>query len=145
MLQEEGIVVRTFENFAIVRTEQSSACSAGRMKSSCIPAEGSYMNEVQVLNPLGAKSGDKVLIEISSKAEIKTSFLIYIIPIIALFSGGAAGHLISLIFFNSVNSDMFSILFSFVFLTLSFIFLKFINNKITNKNKLTPTIVQIMQ
>ena len=52
------------------------------------PAEDA---EVEVLNEVGARIGDRILIDIKTSAFLKATFLLYVFPIIGLTAGAMLG------------------------------------------------------
>lgn len=74
----EGIVVSVSNGEAVVRISKSSAC--GHDCASCGACSNpSY--EMAVLNPVGAKAGDTVVIESQSSKILGLSFLLYMLPV----------------------------------------------------------------
>lgn len=79
----EGTVVAVFGDEARVKISKSSAC--GHDCASC----GACSNpayEIRVLNPVGAKSGDRVEIQTKTSSVLGVSFLLYILPVFILIA-----------------------------------------------------------
>lgn len=77
----EGIVSDVNGDKAIVTISKSSAC--GHDCASCGACSNpSY--EISVLNKIGAKPGDKVIIESKTSLVLLASFILYIIPVLIL-------------------------------------------------------------
>lgn len=89
MASERGIVVRTGAGTAWVRTQKSSACEGCSAQGSCT-AVGDDM-EVEALNSAGARVGDRIVVTFATSPLLKATFLIYVMPIICLLVGAAAG------------------------------------------------------
>lgn len=80
----EAIVVSVCGDKAIVKISKSSAC--GHDCASCKACSNpSY--EISVINKIGAKVGDKVLIETKTSKVLFASFLLYILPVVLLILG----------------------------------------------------------
>ena len=77
-MQITGTVSRISENKAFIITERKSAC--GENCSGC-GACGDKLNEIEAVNEIGAKKGDKVLVEMSDSRVIGAAFLVYIVPL----------------------------------------------------------------
>jgi len=95
MATEEGIVIKAggvAPQTAWVKTAQSSACKACSARHSCNADSRSKEREVEAVNLVGAKVGDLIQISIDSGALLKTTFLLYIFPVICMLIGGVAGH-----------------------------------------------------
>jgi len=50
---------------------------------------------VEAINAAGAKPGDKVMVTTSSGSYLKMTFLLYIVPVLALLAGVAVGGFIA--------------------------------------------------
>lgn len=78
----KGVVTKTYDGKATVTIKRSSAC--GHDCGECNLCKNPLI-ETEVLNPIGAKVGDAVLIDADTKAVIKNAFLLYILPVITFF------------------------------------------------------------
>lgn len=113
----EAIVVSVCGDEAIVKISKSSAC--GHDCASCKACSNpSY--EISVINKIGAKAGDKVLIETKTSKVLFASFLLYILPVFLLIIGA--------IILEENPIGLWNV---FVFILLSFVWLLII--KLTNK------------
>ena len=82
-MTECGLVIDTNEQIAHVKVEKSKNCDGC---SACGVGRGRTMI-AEVDNPINAKKGDSVLIEVSDKQAIKAGLLIFGLPLAALFIG----------------------------------------------------------
>jgi|TARA_B100000315_G_scaffold98904_2_gene90878 sigma-E factor negative regulatory protein RseC len=98
--------------------------------------------EVQVINPVGARVGDRVVIGFKTESLIRVSFLLYIFPIFSMILGAVIGHKLATIV--SGNQSGFSAVFGFLFLFLAFVIVKFTGDKLTKKDKYQPKIIRIL-
>ena len=74
----QGTVVSILGNSATVLVRKTSACSHDCTEcSTCTAPE----YKVTVLNPIGAKVGDKVLIEAKSSKVLSIALCVYILPV----------------------------------------------------------------
>lgn len=90
MLEELAIVVKTEDHQVWVEGLQSSACSGCNQKSSCSTnALGRVIKKksVPVDSDIDLKTGDKVMIAIDENLLLRASLLLYLFPILALFTG----------------------------------------------------------
>ena len=92
MIVEMGEVVDSRDGFAVVLVKRSSACEGCGAKGACHAFGGGRDARVSVENDVGAKTGDLVEIGIEEASLVKASFLVYIVPIIALLLGAATGQ-----------------------------------------------------
>ncbi len=92
MLLEKGVVEKASPQTAVVLVERSSACDHCKSQGACEVLSGRTMR-IEVANELGAKEGDRVEISIPAASVLKLSFLVYLVPIVALVAGAYAGNL----------------------------------------------------
>ena len=82
MATEQGVVIRTVDKIAVVKTKRSEACEGCSSKDSCA-SKGNDM-EVEAVNRIGAKTGDGVVIQIQTRPFLKATFLLYLFPILCI-------------------------------------------------------------
>jgi sigma-E factor negative regulatory protein RseC len=89
MLEETATVVSTSGNKAKVAIVRSEACGSCQAKSICSAGSGN-INVLEVLNPVEARPGEKVLIKLPSGDLLKATALVYLLPAAAMVAGAAA-------------------------------------------------------
>lgn len=120
-MKQTGIVFELHDNKAKIIVTRLAAC--GSSCESCSAHCGENKQEyINVKNDIGLKIGDRVEITTDSKAVLKYIALVYGLPLIFLISGVVIGMLLNL-------KEMYSLLVGFVFMIVSFIFIKTIDNK----------------
>ncbi len=132
-MEQTGIVEECFGGMARVKITRSSAC--GDNCASC----GMCANKETVIearNVCGADKGDIVLLNMSSGRVLNAAFLAYIVPVILLVAGCAAGDYI----FKSENAG---ILCGFALMAVSFIIMHFFDKRL--KTRYSPTISGIVR
>jgi len=92
VIEEQALVTRCEGAFAQVETQRSSSCGSCSAKSACGTAAlakvlGSRRSIVRVLNPIDARPGDQVVIGLEESALTRTSFIFYMVPLLALILG----------------------------------------------------------
>lgn len=93
MMEESGTIVELKANqIAVVLCQKTSACNHCVSKSSCISGDDKGSMQVDAHNPLDAKIGDRVKLVTSSRVFLRSSFLLYIVPLIALVIGAVIGQ-----------------------------------------------------
>ena len=120
-MKQTGIVFELNDDKAKIIVTRLAAC--GSSCESCSAHCGENKQEyINVKNDIGLKIGDRVEITTDSKAVLKYIALVYGLPLIFLISGVVIGMLLKL-------KEMYSLLVGFVFMIVSFIFIKTIDNK----------------
>lgn len=95
MIVERGEVIDSRDGIAVVLVNRSSACEGCGAKGACHTFGGGRDAKISVDNEVGAKAGDVVEIGIEEASLVKASFVVYILPIIALLLGAVAGQSLS--------------------------------------------------
>lgn len=95
MMEETGTIVELKANqIAVVHCQKTSACNHCVSKSSCISGDDKGTMQVDAHNPLNAQVGDRVKLVTSSRVFLSSSFILYIVPLIALVVGAVLGQFI---------------------------------------------------
>jgi len=84
-MQQEGIVISVAGEMARVKTSRHNDCE------NCGACPGNSAIVLDARNPLGAKPGQLVLIEVQEVGMLKSAFIVYMLPLIAMFLGAMAG------------------------------------------------------
>jgi sigma-E factor negative regulatory protein RseC len=90
MVTEKGIVAALSGQMAQVRIRKSSACASCEARHGCHIHNTKEMM-VDVKNDLRAKEGDVVEISVPTRSFVRTSLLVYFLPVLALIFGAYAG------------------------------------------------------
>jgi sigma-E factor negative regulatory protein RseC len=102
-----GTVRELNGNYAIISTSRRGICEGCSDKSSCSfdNALGKSVPEViMAVNPVQAKPGDQVEFDLTGHTELKTSLIVWIVPLIGLILGAAAGSYFHGLFGLTVDS-----------------------------------------
>jgi sigma-E factor negative regulatory protein RseC len=118
MAIEQGIVILPgTDNSDTARIEivPPVACAACASRKNCSAAGSGQTRQVEVINLVGAKVGDRVQVSIKTSALLKAIFLLYLFPILCMLGGGLAGNFVSrMIGTNASITSMFSAIGFFV-------------------------------
>jgi len=95
MIIERGEVVESVDGLAVVLVNRSSACEGCGARGACHTFGGGKDAKVSVENCVEAKAGDTVEIGIDEASLITASFIVYILPVIALLVGAGVGQFVS--------------------------------------------------
>ena len=146
MATEEGVVTQVgSDGTAQVKTVRSGACKSCSARHSCKPGEAKEM-EVAVLNPLGAKPGDRVILTFDTGNLLKATFLLYILPIIGLLVGAIIGNHLALQWqWASGSRSGFSALVGFAGLFTALLFVRKKGNQLGRRTQYRPRITRIMR
>jgi sigma-E factor negative regulatory protein RseC len=90
MIEELAVVVKIENHQVWVESRQNSACVGCQQKASCTTnALGSVLKKksVPVDSDIQLKTGDEVMVVIDENLLLRASLLLYLVPLIALFTG----------------------------------------------------------
>lgn len=143
MIEEEGVVIQTFDDKAKVRTIRSSACEGCASESFCHPEKGTEMI-MEVVNNIHAKVGERVKIGLKPGVYLKASFLVYMVPIIAFILGAIIAKEFAVSLSYTKNSDLWAIIGGVIILIPTFILMRLYNKKIEKDRSYQPVILEVM-
>lgn len=141
MATERGIVMRTGVETAWIKVVPSEACEGCSSHGSCGAQRGDM--EVEVLNPMGAKEGDRIVVDMETASLLKASFLLYVFPIICMIAGAALGMEIAERY--GFDGSALSALVGFGFFCASIVFIKRKGNQMAARQAYRPKIVKILR
>ena len=141
-MKEEGIVVETSDGLARVETQRTSSCGGCGAKSFCKPGSGNSII-VEALNPIHARTGERVRFEITGRVLLQSSFILYILPVLFLVIGAGLGKKLASIF-PAYNQDVCSVLSGVLFLALGIFLLNRIGGYWSRKADLKPVITEVV-
>ncbi len=107
MIEESAVVVRIDNHQVWVESGQNTACGGCLQKASCTTnAIGSVLKKksVPVDSDIQLETGDQVMVAIDENLLLRASLLLYLVPLIALFTG--AGIADGLLADNAKSADL---------------------------------------
>lgn len=134
--EQQGVVIEINGNMAKVKSNRHGDCK----NCGACPGDGATVLEVQ--NPLGAKPGQRVVFEIKEENMLKAAFVVYILPIIAIFLGSMLG--IWLATKLGQAEKLFQIGGAVIGFILSVIYIKVFDRATNNNDKAKPIITRIL-
>jgi sigma-E factor negative regulatory protein RseC len=139
---EEGVIIRIDAAATWVKTVRSGACKECSSKGMCHTLGGGQEAEVSVVNPIGARVGDRVAIKMATSPFLKATFLIYMFPILVLVAGAAAGEFIARAW--AVDAPWPSALLGFGAFAAGLFTMRRIALRLVKKKDYRPTIVKVL-
>lgn len=134
--QQEGIVLEVVGDMAKVKTSRHNDCE------NCGACPGNSAMVLDALNPVGAKPGQRVAIEVQEINMLKAAFIVYILPLIAVFIGAVLGNLFAQKTGN--ESLWFQVVGGIVAFVLSVVYIKYFDSAARLDVKMQPIIVRIL-
>ena len=144
-MQEKACVVDVNGDKAQVVVTRHSACS--KCNEDCILGldESHEQDEiyVEVKNDKNIEVGDIVNIELKDSSLVLGSLLIYLVPLLFFVIGYFVGFNLSFLF-GSISPELSGIIFSFIFLYISYLFTKRVDKKLSGNKKFQSEITGIV-
>jgi len=141
MATEEGIVTAVTSTTAWVKTNRSSGCKHCSARHSCQPQENQE-TVVEVENPVHARVGDRILLNVETAALLKASFLIYVFPILCMIVGAGLGQGAGVV--AGLNPAWTSPVVAIIFFVGALFFMKSKGNRLAQSAAYRPKIVRIL-
>ena len=144
MIEETGSIVELKgKDVAVVLCQKSSMCEHCAAEGSCHIGDDSSSKLVEVHNPLGAGIGDRVKIATSTRTFLQSSFILYIVPLIALVIGAVSGQLLGEWLASGLDPNLLAALFGTSFMTGSFLIIRLMSRSLA-KEAYMPVIVEVL-
>jgi sigma-E factor negative regulatory protein RseC len=114
MIEETGQVVDVEGEFAWVESERSSTCGSCAVRQGCGTGAiarvlGRRRVRLRVLNRIGARTGDYVVIGVPGSGLVRGSLAVYAVPLSGLFAGALAGYALASRFYPEWPVDPLAI------------------------------------
>lgn len=134
--QQEGVVLEVNGKMAKVKSSRHNDCK------NCGACPGNSALVLDARNTVGAKSGQRVTIEVREVNMLKAAFIVYVLPLIAAFLGAIAGGFVAEPFalpetFSRIAGGMGAFL-------LAVWYIKYFDGSTRMDEKMQPTITRIL-
>jgi len=141
-MYEEGSVIKTDGEVAVVRVVRGTACDNCSASGACKSLGGGRDMEVEATNVVGAEVGDRVRVEIPSSSVAKMAFLVYLIPIMSLVLGAMFGMEIGATV--SLDPELCALGISLVCFSVAFLIVRRIGQSLADNRNYTPRISKVL-
>jgi len=143
MLEETGTVTKLNGSMAMVLVQKKSACDGCSVEGACkATPEGM---EIEALNAVHAKVGQRVKILITTGDYLKGTMLVYGVPLIVFIAGAILGKNLGEKYFTDMNSDIIAAVTGFICLFLSLAGARLWSKKMESKAGNMPVIEEILE
>ena len=141
MSAERGIVEKVEPGWAWVKTKRSSACSSCGSRHHCLNQGGDQM-VVKARNAARAKKGDEVELYLSSKTKLKSTAIVYLIPVLGIFVGAFSADSLSAVI--GLNPSLGMAMFTLTGLIASVFLMRYLANRMTSNQSLIPLVKRVV-
>ncbi|ATW25904.1 SoxR reducing system RseC family protein [Candidatus Formimonas warabiya] len=137
MMQEQvGVVLEVSGSMAKVKATRHSDCE------NCGACPGNQAMVLEARNPVGAKPGQRVAFEVKEVNMLKAAFIVYMLPLVAIFLGAWGGNWVSHHFGLPVL--LLQITGGLLAFILSVIYIKFFDSAAHGNSQMQPVITRIL-
>jgi sigma-E factor negative regulatory protein RseC len=141
MTAERGIVEKVEPGWAWVKTKRSSACASCDSRHHCL-TQGSDQMVVKAQNSAHAKKGDEVELYLSTKTKLKSTAIVYLIPVLGIFVGAFSADPLSKAL--GLNPSLGMALFTLTGLVSAVFLMRYLASRMTAKQALTPLVKRVI-
>ncbi|MBE5780747.1 MAG: hypothetical protein E7328_02855 [Clostridiales bacterium] len=138
-MKEIGTVQSISANMATVVFDRHEACGSCR---ACTPLEGEKQMVAKLKNPVGAKVGDRVAVELKGKSMLSATAIAYGVPLIMLIIGAVVGDGLNR---SHHIGEAASALVAIGFALMGYGILKLLNPLFAKKGEFSPVICDIIE
>ena len=131
----QGVIISLKGNKAVVKVTSGYECTGCSNRSTC-HTNTQTSREITVLNEFGAQVSDKVIFEAEPGKVIFSATLIWIVPIISMIIGYLVGE--------QFGNGFVPVAAAFLFLGLTFVLLKILDNLISGGKLFYPHITAVV-
>ncbi len=146
MMRKEVLVVAIDGKHAMVTAQRQSACSSCGSRTGC-DVKSCGLGQQDLLlranNPAHAQAGEYVVLELSERQFLKSSFLVYAMPIVLFLLVTLLVNSVMLEFGLDDRAEMAGGLAGVAAFIMSFVWLRRYNKRIQSDDRSLPTIVQV--
>lgn len=132
--EQEGVVIEINGAMAKIKAGRHGDCK----NCGACPGDKSMVLDAQ--NPIGAKPGQRVAFEIKETNMLKAAFIVYLLPIVAIFIGAAAGNWLAVKF--QYSTQAFQITGGIIGFIISIIYIKLFEKSSNNNSRMQPVITR---
>ncbi|HMM22814.1 MAG TPA: SoxR reducing system RseC family protein [Selenomonadales bacterium] len=134
--EQEGVVLAATAGMAKVKTSRHNDCE------NCGACPGNAAIVLDARNPIGAKPGQRVLVEVQEVGMLKSAFVVYMLPLIAMFVGAWLGTYLA----DQLAREAvwFQVGGAGLFLIGSVLYVKYFDKSAGSNTKMQPVITRIL-
>lgn len=110
MIEQTAKVLRLEDNYALIEVQRQTACGSCSAKAGCGKSlldnvfKGQAL-QLSILNTIGAKENDNVIVGLSESGFVQASFYLYIFPLFGMLGFASIAD----VFFSEQSSELFVI------------------------------------
>lgn len=140
MLEQQGRVVAVEHGAVLVQVERQSACGSCQARAACGQGlaqmtRSSSCHQVRALTDLSLQVGDTVVLGVSEELMLRSAFMVYLLPLLALLGGAGVASWLEL-------SEPMVILLALTGFVGALVFLRNFNQRNLDNASLVPIVLR---
>lgn len=140
MIEEFGTIIEIKSpRIVVVECVKHSACQHCPSSSACQLGDDNQSMQVEALNRAGGRLHDRVKVVTSAGTFLRSSFLLYIVPILALLFGAYSGQELGPSVFPATDPSLLSALAGVTCLVMSFLVIRLLTRRL-QRERYMPTV-----
>lgn len=143
-MEQYGLVTETRGKTAMVAMQRHQACEkCGRC--GILSGAGKSSVEIEVLNPIGAEKGQRVLLETDDRRMLFISFMLYMVPLGGLVAGIFSWLALSDYLGLAGSQELNAVGAGFAVMAVIFIFIRSWDKRSKNNPSYKPVITEVIE
>ena len=134
-MKEAGLLVKTDNNKATVKVDKKDECSKCGM---CLFHKNASSVEFTVVNDVGAKEGDTVLIEMNSNSKLLGAVLAFFVPLLLIFIS-------AIVTFAVIGEEIYMLVLSVGLVVIWYLILPIIDKRLKTWDKFCPKVIKVLK
>lgn len=144
-MERIGTVTEEKGEMAVVHLQRHLSCENCGRCGGVLSAEDRREHYVEVLNPIGALSGQKVLIEMDDRRAMFIAFMLYLVPLAGLVAGIVLGLKISAGFGWASRKELFAAGMGFTLMALIYGGISLWDRRVKKSGRYRPVISALVK
>ncbi len=144
MMEESGTVVELKgKHIAVVHCRKSSFCQHCASMEACHVGDDNRSMLVQAHNVIGARVGDRVRLGVSTRNFLRSSLVLYGIPLAALVFGAILGEVVGMRLENGPDPNLLAAIIGVAFLVGAFLVIR-VGSRAIPPETFMPRILEVL-
>ena len=147
MIEEPGEVVQVRDGFAWVETRRRTACDSCGSSEGCgtgtlSKAFGRRSNRIRVVDAVGCKLGDAVVLGLDEAALLRSSLVVYAVPLVLMMLAALAGRAVFASLVAAGHTDVVAMVFGLLGLGAGFLWARRFALRAADDSRYQPVILR---
>lgn len=142
-MTEEGKITKIQGDKAWILIQRTTMCDSCSSSGMCNTIGGGKYMEVMAFNTAKGIIDDMVILSMVTSSLYKITFLVYLLPVLALLAGAIAGIRLGTLL--SYDPELTSLCLALFSLITTFLLVRIIGKRMSNNKKYLPEVIKIIK